>query len=58
MRMSSQRVVGLEMVLEMTELNFETTAHVKDVTVIDGSFNWALLFHHEMQVYFGSNLPR
>ncbi len=26
-----------------------------DLTVIDGSFNWALLFFHEQEVFFGSN---
>ncbi len=26
-----------------------------DLTVIDGSFTWALLFHHEEEVFFGSN---
>ncbi len=28
-----------------------------DLTVIDGSFNWALFFFHEDEVFFGSNLP-
>jgi hypothetical protein len=27
-----------------------------DLTVIDGSFNWALFFFHEHEVFFGSNL--
>ena len=27
-----------------------------DLTVIDGSFTWAVLFHHEEEVFFGSNL--
>ena len=27
-----------------------------DLTVIDGTFNWALLFFHEHEVFFGSNL--
>ena len=26
-----------------------------DLTVIDQSLNWALLFHHDNEVYFGSN---
>ena len=26
-----------------------------DLTVIDKSLNWALLFHHESEIYFGSN---
>jgi hypothetical protein len=29
-----------------------------DLTVIDGSFNWALLFFHEHEVFFGSNVAR
>jgi hypothetical protein len=29
-----------------------------DLTVIDGSFNWALLFFHEHEMYFGSNLEK
>jgi len=27
-----------------------------DLTVIDQSLNWALLFHHEDEMYFGKNL--
>lgn len=27
-----------------------------DLTVMDGSFNWALLFYHEQEVFFGSNV--
>jgi hypothetical protein len=27
-----------------------------DLTVIDGSLNWALLFFHEHEVFFGSNM--
>jgi len=26
-----------------------------DLTVIDASLNWALLFYHEGEIYFGSN---
>lgn len=26
-----------------------------DLTIIDKSLNWALLFHHEHEIYFGSN---
>lgn len=26
-----------------------------DLTVIDQSFSWALLFHHESEIYFGTN---
>jgi hypothetical protein len=26
-----------------------------DLTVIEGSFTWALLFHHEEEVFFGTN---
>ncbi len=29
-----------------------------DLTVIDGSFDWALLFHHEAEVFFGSSRIR
>ena len=29
-----------------------------DLTVIDGSFNWALLFFHEEEIFFGSNVAR
>jgi hypothetical protein len=28
-----------------------------DLTVIDGSFTWAVLFFHEKEVFFGSNAP-
>lgn len=28
-----------------------------DLTVVDESLNWAVLFHHEEEVYFGSNFP-
>jgi hypothetical protein len=27
-----------------------------DLTVFDGSFKWALLFYHEHEIFFGSNL--
>ena len=27
-----------------------------DLTVIDGAFTWALLFYHEEEVFFGSNV--
>lgn len=26
-----------------------------DLTIIDDSLNWALLFHHEGVIYFGTN---
>ncbi len=29
-----------------------------DLTVTDGSLTWALLLHHEHEVFFGSNAPR
>jgi hypothetical protein len=29
-----------------------------DLTVIDDTLNWALLFFHEHELYFGSKIPR
>ncbi len=29
-----------------------------DLTVIDETLNWALLFYHEHEVYFGSRIPK
>jgi hypothetical protein len=29
-----------------------------DLTVIDDTLNWALLFFHEHELYFGRKIPR
>ncbi|RFZ95257.1 hypothetical protein D0C36_06940 [Mucilaginibacter conchicola] len=34
---------------------FDDFQYADDLTVIDESLNWALLFHHEGMIYFGSN---
>lgn len=34
---------------------FDSFYYAEDLTVIDQSLNWALLFYHEDEVYFGTN---
>ena len=34
---------------------FDAFYYADDLTVIDQSLNWALLFFHEDEIYFGTN---
>ena len=34
---------------------FDSFNHSDDLTIIDPSLTWALLFYHEYEIYFGTN---
>lgn len=36
---------------------FDSFYYSDDLTIIDQSLNWALLFYHEDEIYFGTNEP-
>lgn len=41
---------------ELLAKYFDDFNYADDLTVVDSSLNWALLFFHEGRIYFGSNM--